>query len=137
MWAQAKNRQSKCIYAGGILTKTAYVNSIFTLAAHEENASVNEIYIGCLLKTTANAIAIAVFTLAFAISHLLVSLFYSSGWLNEPLVKKVINVASSSPDQNSLVEPPSIGGECGAPKIAKYKGEVLFFISLKEVAHKG
>jgi hypothetical protein len=45
-----------------------------------------------------------------------------------------INVASSSPDQHCLAEPPSIGGELGGPKIAKYKGEVLLFISSEEVA---
>jgi hypothetical protein len=32
-----------------------------------------------------------------------------------------INVASSSPDQHYLAEPPSIGGKLGGPKIAKYK----------------
>jgi hypothetical protein len=32
-----------------------------------------------------------------------------------------INAASSSPDQHSSTEPPSIGGTLGGPKIAKYK----------------
>ena len=33
-----------------------------------------------------------------------------------------INDASSSPNQHCLAKPPSIGGELGGPKIAKYKG---------------
>ena len=33
-----------------------------------------------------------------------------------------INDASSSPEQHCSTEPPSIVGELGSPKIAKYKG---------------
>jgi hypothetical protein len=46
----------------------------------------------------------------------------------------VINTPSSSLNQHCSAEPPSIGGELGGPKIAKYKGQVLLFISSEEVA---
>jgi hypothetical protein len=51
--------------------------------------------------------------------------------------KSAINTASSSPNQHYLAEPPSIGWEHGGRKIAKYKGEVLLFISSEEVAQEG
>jgi len=40
------------------------------------------------------------------------------------------------PDQNSISHPPSTGGDFGVPDFSKYKGEVLIFISVKEVAKK-
>ena len=60
---------------------------------------------------------------------------YSGGFFMSTACKtSAINVASSSPDRHCSAEPPSIGGELGGPKIEKYKGEVLLFISSEEVA---
>jgi len=39
--------------------------------------------------------------------------------------------------QNRSSQPPSIAAHLGGPDFSKYKGEVLIFISWKEVAKKG
>jgi hypothetical protein len=41
------------------------------------------------------------------------------------------------PEQHSISQPPSIGGDFGGPDFTKYKEEVLILISWKEVAKKG
>jgi len=42
--------------------------------------------------------------------------------LNNRLWYLSINTPSSSPDQNSISHPPSIGGDFGVPDFSKYKG---------------
>jgi len=52
-------------------------------------------------------------------------------------VGKTPTIPLLPPDHNNISHPPSIGGDFGVPDFSKYKGEVLIFISGKEVAKKG
>ena len=61
---------------------------------------------------------------------------YTGGWLKQPLVVSLYKYPFFLPDQNSISHPPSIRGDFGVPDFSKYKGEVLIFISGKEVAEK-
>ena len=74
----------------------------------------------------------SVFTLAVVLSHPPMSLFYTSGYLNEPSVKKRLftHAVFLTPDQNSTTEASSIGGQLGGPKIAKYKRKGFVYLFL-------
>jgi hypothetical protein len=51
-----------------------------------------------------------------------VIIIYSGGFLSTACKTSTINAAFSSLDQHCSAEPPSISGELGGSKIAKYKG---------------